>query len=164
MNKLLKTLGIGTALVGCGVAMASWWCNRCNKYHNGRRCPAVTLGVAYDDRYDCMGGFDFYGCDDDGWDSDEENGYLSDRIQCRDYSTVYQALPARERHHKQRIERIINLIWRVNNPADLRRIREAVDDQARFHGNGYGCEGGYPYFDDWDYRAHHHFDCNPYGC
>ena len=41
--KMLKMLGFGAALTGCSFALADWYCNHYNKWHNGR-CPAVSLG------------------------------------------------------------------------------------------------------------------------
>ena len=148
MKKLLKMFGFGTALTTCGLAFADWWCNRCHTWHNGRKCPAITLGFVPDDHrnYGCepYGCFhqDNYACYDDGYDSDDEE------------DMIRQAIQDHREHHERTIQRICNSINHVKNANDFRRVQEALRQRAwvlDLHLNQYGC------IDDG-------YGCQNYGC
>ena len=173
MKKLLRMFGFGTALTACGLAFAEWYCNRCHRWHNGRKCPAITLGFACDDNYGCApyGCFyqDNYACDDDGYDSDDEE-YM-----------IRQAIQRRREHHQQSIDKICNSFRHIRNANDCRLVQDALNQRANKLGirmnqshfgcmdDGYGCQnygcidfygGDMPMFECNENR----YDCNDYGC
>ena len=60
MSKLLKILGIGTALAGCGIAMGRIeHCDVCGRDHWGDICPKIGLGLTGHDPRDYKGVCDY---------------------------------------------------------------------------------------------------------
>ena len=159
MKKLLKMFGFGTALAASGLAFADWWCNRCHRWHHGRKCPAVTLGFACDDHrnYGCApyGCFyqDNYACEDDGYDSDDENKYVAG-LMCRgEFGRAMNACQTRQRHHDHNIDLIIQSLNSIRNANDFRLVLNALDNRAwqlDLPRNQYGCIDFY--------------GCQDYGC
>lgn len=180
--KMLKMLGFGAALTVCSFALADWYCNHCNKWHNGR-CPAVSLG---DHHYACIQipYYEAYECAD--YDSDDEDEYVEELLHRREYRQAAQACERREYHHDYNINFIYCLIHKhVRNVNDLQRVQDALNDRARYLGihmnqphfgcneDGYGRQNFYgccdfnhygrvniPAFDCNEDR----FDYNGYGC
>lgn len=180
--KMLKMFGFGTALTASGLAFG-WRCDLCGKEHHGRKCPAITLGLACDDHrnygepYGCFyqelacddhrnygcepyGCFyqDNYACYDDGFDSDEEN-------------------------HEQTIQSICNSFSYIQTVYDLRLVQGALNERANELGlhlnqygcidDGYGCQNFYGCHDFDNYGCdnmpifecnENRYDCNDYGC
>jgi len=78
VSKLLKMASIAAGTLGTTWLVAGW-CNHCEKWHRGNRCPAQTIGAVEhpyscnDQSYGCS-----YGCNDpygNGYDQGRRQGY-----------------------------------------------------------------------------------------
>lgn len=139
MSKLLKILGIGTALAGCGIAMG-WWCDVCHTDHRGPLCPRYTTG--YQEYRGCN---DAYICADLLYDSEDETQFGRNAFECRDLDAADTAIRAKRRHRGYSLQRVFAFL-RNASLAELRQVCDATRDRARELGedpDAYGCYHGY---------------------
>lgn len=135
MSKLLKILGIGTALAGCGIAMG-WWCGVCHTDHRGPLCPRYTTG--YQEYRGCN---DAYICADLLYDSEDETQFGMDAFRCRDLDAVEATTRAKRRHRDYSLQKVIAFL-RNASLDELHQIRYSVRDRAfvlNEDPNAYGC-------------------------
>lgn len=135
MSKLLKILGIGTALVGCGIAMG-WWCDVCHTDHRGPLCPRYTTG--YQEYRGCN---DAYICADLLYDSEDETQFGKDALDSRDLDAAEATISAKRKHRNYSFQKVRNFI-RNASLVELRKVRSATRSRAydlNEDPNAYGC-------------------------
>ena len=157
-SKVLKMAGIAAGTLGTTWLIADW-CNHCQRYHRGNRCPAQTIGAVehpYEcnhHEYNCV-----YGCYDEyqngynqgyndayrnfhclqcfneweckGWDSNDEEEYVQ-----QEEERARELRRRRNHHHAQsearRRQQAIDNIWRINSQDDLQAILYALQNRAQ---------------------------------